>query len=57
MRRVRVGLKLSQRGPVGFRLPFIKRFKIGLRVKGWKGFGFGIRPPEGTGLRGLWVWV
>ena len=50
-----MGLKLSQRGPVGFGLPFIKRFKIGLWVRGWKGFGFCIRQPEGTGLRGLWV--
>ena len=55
LRGVWVGLILSQRGPVGFGLPFINRFMIGLWVRGWKGFGFGIRPLEGTGLSGLWV--
>ena len=46
-----MGLILSQRGPMGFGLPFINKFMIGLWVRGWKGFGFGIWPPKGTSLR------
>ena len=36
-------LEMSQRGPVGFGLPNIGGFNIGLWVRGWKGFGFRIR--------------
>ena len=50
-----MGQVLSQRGPVGFGLPFIDGFNIGLWVRGWKGFGFRVRPPESSGLSGLWV--
>ena len=50
-----VGQVLSQRRPVGFGLPFINGFNIGLWVRGWKGFGFSIRPPESSSLSGLWV--
>ena len=44
---------MSRRGPVGFGLPFIHRFRIGLRVRVRMGFGFGNGPPNGTGLSGL----
>ena len=50
-----MGQKVSRRGPVGFGLPFIQRFKIGLWVRGWMGFGFGNRPPNGTSLSGLGI--
>ena len=53
LRGVWVSQILSQRGPVGFGLPFINGFNIGLWVRVWKGFGLSIRPPES--LSGLWV--
>ena len=46
LRGVWVSQILSQRGSVGFGLPFINGFNIGLWVRGWKALGLVLGHPK-----------